>query len=121
MEFLAVKETISGWLEHWAEAMEEDSPKSVWKLPFDLTNKLVSLVAFATGSLTDETEIYSAARTGFGKGFVDYTTILGGIRNIGISKSSHTPSNHQQNAPRNPHRFFRGRGRGGRGRGRGRG
>jgi hypothetical protein len=133
-EFFALKESITSWLTVSAPSIDP-SEKSSWRLAFDLTNKMVSLIGYACGSLADETDVFTSARAAWTKGFVDYSSILSsaknGTREQGSPKyAPQARTRHRFNDGNNNNRArysdgnnygssFRGRGQGFRGRGRG--
>jgi hypothetical protein len=116
LEFFALKESVTAWIEGAASAIDPQL-KSSWKLPFDLTNKLVSLIGYACGTLSDENDTFTASRTAWTKGFVDYSAILATVKNgprEAPRQQQPQPSQAQYHGNNNS---FRGRGRGYRGRG----
>jgi hypothetical protein len=116
LEFFALKESVTAWIEGAASSIDPRL-KSSWKLPFDLTNKLVSLIGYACGTLSDENDTFTASRTAWTKGFVDYSAILATVKNGQREAPKHQQSQPPQTQYHGSHNSFRGRGRGYRGRG----
>ena len=129
-EFFALADSIGAWLE--GSAGIDGRAKAAWRLPFDLTNKLVSLIVYATtGNLVDESSTFTATRIGWTKGFVDYSALLAAstakveaataaAKNAtgGQAQTQHQPkpqAHNYQGHNYNPN-YQRGRGRGFRGR-----